>query len=149
MPKTLVCTLWTKKITKNTVGSRGRVSSFVRKPLYVSFWRYTEFHTWKKSRNSVKFRGISRNYTSRNSAEFRRNCSQFRAEYGIDGSKKNRRNSVSSEFRGHPSNSKILDIEKFACLVSLSWLERGRYLSLLSRASDEGRVLRGQLLYWA
>ncbi len=41
-----------------------------------------------KSRNSVKFRGISRNYNSRNSAEFRRNFSQFRTEYGIDGSKK-------------------------------------------------------------
>jgi len=75
MPKTyhvtLVCTFWTKKITKNTVGSRGWVSSFVRKPLNVSFWRYTEFHTWKKSRNSVKFRGISQNYTQgirRNSA---------------------------------------------------------------------------------
>ncbi len=56
----------------------------------------------KKSRNSVKFREISRNYTSRNSAEFRQNCSQFRTEYGIDGSKKKRRNSVSAEFRGHP-----------------------------------------------
>ncbi len=56
----------------------------------------------KKSRNSVKFRRISRNSTSRNSAEFRRNFSQFRTEYGIDGSKKNRRNSVSTEFRGHP-----------------------------------------------
>ncbi len=101
MPKThhvtLVCTFWTKKITKNTVGSRGRVSSSVRKPLCVSFWRYTEFFTWKKSRNSVKFRGISRNYTSRNSAEFRRNCSQFRTEYRIDGSKKK-----PTEFRGHP-----------------------------------------------
>ncbi len=51
----------------------------------------------------MKFRGISRNYTTRNSAEFRQNCSQFRTEYGIDGSKKNRRNSVSAEFRGHPS----------------------------------------------
>ena len=70
--------------------------------LYVSLWRYTEFRTWKKSRNSVKFRGISRNYTSRNSPEFRWNCSQFRTEYGIDGSKKNGRNSVSAEFRGHP-----------------------------------------------
>ena len=39
------------------------------KLLYVFLWRYTEFHTWKKSRNSVKFRGISRNYTSRNSPE--------------------------------------------------------------------------------
>jgi hypothetical protein len=57
----------------------------------------------KKSRNSVKFREISRNYRSRNSAEFRRNCSLFRTEYGIDGSKKNRRNSVSAEFRGHPT----------------------------------------------
>ena len=73
------------------------------KLLYVSLWRYTEFHTWKKSRNSVKFRGISRNYMTRSSAEFRRNCSQFRTEYGIDGSKKNRRNSVSAEFRGHPT----------------------------------------------
>jgi hypothetical protein len=59
----------------------------------------------KKSRNSVKFRGISRNYTTRNSAEIRRNFSQFRTEYGIDGSKKNRRNSVSAEFRGHPTSS--------------------------------------------
>ena len=70
--------------------------------LYVSLWRHTEFRIWKKSRNSVKFRGISWNYTSRNSPEFRRNCSQFRTEYGIDGSKKNGRNSVSAEFRGHP-----------------------------------------------
>jgi hypothetical protein len=53
----------------------------------------------KKSRNSVKFRGISRNYTTRNSAEFRGILGQFRTEYGIDGSKKTggipcRRNSV-------------------------------------------------------
>jgi hypothetical protein len=71
----------------------------LRKLLYVSFWRYTKFRTWKKSQNSVKFRGISRNYKTRNSAEFRRNFSQFRTEYGIDGSKKTdgipcRRNSV-------------------------------------------------------
>jgi len=72
--------------------------------LYVSLWRHTEFRIWKKSRNSVKFRGISWNYTSRNSPEFRRNCSQFRTEYGIDGSKKNGRNSVSAEFRGHPTS---------------------------------------------
>ncbi len=72
--------------------------------LLVSFWRYAEYRTWKKSRNSVKFRGISRNYTTRNSAEFHRNFSQFRTEYGIDGSKKNRRNSVSTEFRGHPTS---------------------------------------------
>jgi hypothetical protein len=71
--------------------------------MYVSFWRYTEFLTWKKSRNSVKFREISRNYMQRNSAEFRRNFSKFRTDYGIDGSKKNRRNSVSTEFRGHPT----------------------------------------------
>jgi hypothetical protein len=56
--------------------------------LYVSFWRYAEFRTWKKSRNSVKSRGISRNYPTRNSSEFRRNFCQFRTEYGIDGSKK-------------------------------------------------------------
>jgi hypothetical protein len=58
----------------------------------------------KKSRNSVTFLGISWNYTSRNSAEFRRNFSQFRTEYGIDGSQKNRQNSVSTEFRGHPTD---------------------------------------------
>jgi hypothetical protein len=61
--------------------------------------------TGRDTRNAVheKRRGISRNYTTRNSAEFRRNFSQFRTEYGIDGSKKNRRNSVSTECRGHPS----------------------------------------------
>ncbi len=51
--------------------------------LCVSLWRYTEFLIWKKSRNSL---------------EFRRNCSQFPTEYGIDGSKKKR-----TEFRGHPT----------------------------------------------
>ncbi len=56
----------------------------------------------------MKFRGISRKYTTRNSAEFRQNFCQFCTEYGIDGSKKNRRNSVSSEFRGHPRNTVIL-----------------------------------------
>jgi hypothetical protein len=61
--------------------------------LYVSLWRYTEFRTWKKSRN----------YRTRNSAEFRGILGQFRTEYGIDGSKKNRRNYVSTEFRGHPT----------------------------------------------
>ncbi len=68
----------------------------------MSLWRYTEFLTGNKSRNSVKFRGISRNYRTRNSAEFRGILGQCRTEYGIDGSKKNRRNSVSTEFRGHP-----------------------------------------------
>jgi hypothetical protein len=42
----------------------------------------------KKVTGFLEFRGISRNYTTRNSAEFRRNFSQFRTEYGIDGSKK-------------------------------------------------------------
>ena len=86
-------------------GRRASCQPAERKLLYVSFWRYTKFRTWKKSRNSVKFRGISRNYPTRNSAEFRRNFCQFRTEYGIDGSKKNRRNSVSTEFRGHPKSS--------------------------------------------
>ncbi len=85
--------LYKKKSPKNTVIT-----------IILSLWRYTEFHTWKKSRNSVKFRGISWNYRTRNSGEFRRNFSQFRTEYGIDGSKKNRRNSVSTEFRGHPKS---------------------------------------------
>ncbi len=79
-----------------------RKNLILRKLLNVSFWRYREFLAWKISRNSVKFRGISRNYTTRNLAEFRRNFNQFRTEYGIHGSKKNRRNSVSTEFRGHP-----------------------------------------------
>jgi hypothetical protein len=51
----------------------------------------------------TEFREIPRNYKTRNSGEFRRNFSQFRTEYGIDGSKKNRRNSASTEFRGHPT----------------------------------------------
>ncbi len=89
-------------------GEFGIHGTKLHRPLNVSFWRYREFRTWKKSRNSVKFRGISRNHTSRNSAEFRRNCSQFRTEYGIDGSKKNRRNSVSAEFRGHPSPAAVV-----------------------------------------
>ncbi len=68
----------------------------LRKLLYVSFWRYTVRNSvHEKSRNSVKFRGISRNYTWRNSAEFRRNFSQFRPEYGIDRSDKKQ-----TEFRG-------------------------------------------------
>jgi hypothetical protein len=88
--------------------------------LYVSFWRCTEFRTWKKSRNSVKFRGISRNYRTRNSVEFRRNFSQFRTEYGIDGSKKNRRNSVSTEFRGHPTPHAKLLSTKISLLLMLN-----------------------------
>jgi hypothetical protein len=39
-----------------------------------------------------------------------RNFSQFRMDYGIDGSKKNRRNSVSTEFRGHPSHTHPLSL---------------------------------------
>jgi hypothetical protein len=63
------------------------------------------------TRNSVmkkvtEFREIPRNFTELYDTEFSgipRNFSQFRTEYGIDGSKKNRRNSVSTEFRGHPA----------------------------------------------
>ncbi len=51
-------------------------------------------HTWKKSRNSVKF---SRNFTEFYDTEFGGIVSQFRTEYGIDGSKKKQ-----TEFRGHP-----------------------------------------------
>jgi hypothetical protein len=74
-------------------------------------WYVVPFKTvpTRDIRNSVhekvtEFREIPRNftefYTSRNSAEFRWNFSQFRTEYGIDGSKKKtdgipcRRNSV-------------------------------------------------------
>ncbi len=78
------------------------------------------FSVWKKSQNSVKFRGISRNYTTRNSAEFRRNFIQFRTEYGIDGSKKNRRNSVSTEFRGHPTCSSTKGCTLY-CTCSIAW----------------------------
>jgi hypothetical protein len=53
----------------------------------------------------MEFREIPGNFTELYNTEFSgipRNLSQFRTEYGIDGSKKNRRNSVSAEFRGHP-----------------------------------------------
>jgi hypothetical protein len=49
-----------------------------------------------------------------------RNFSQFCTEYGIDGSKKNRRNSVSTEFRGHPRQERLyseqvkLDSEQYS-----------------------------------
>jgi hypothetical protein len=42
----------------------------------------------------TEFREIPRNFTELYDTEFRRNFNQFRTEYGIDGSKKNRRNSV-------------------------------------------------------
>jgi hypothetical protein len=65
----------------------------------------------------AEFREIPQNYNynykTRNSAEFRRNFSQFRTEYGIDGSKKNRRNSVSTEFRGHPRPDRRRDSSCF------------------------------------
>ena len=54
----------------------------------------------------MEFREILRNFTKLYNTEFNGipcNFSQYRTEYGIDGSKKNRRNSVSTEFRGHPS----------------------------------------------
>jgi hypothetical protein len=95
----------------------------LRKLFYVSLWRCTEFRTWKKSRNSLKFRGISRNYRTRNLPGIPRNFSQFRTEYGIDGSKKNRRNSVSTEFRGHPRYKPTIyytSFTKFLCISSSS-----------------------------
>jgi hypothetical protein len=54
----------------------------------------------------TEFREILRNFTELYHTKFSgipRNFSQFRAEYGIDRSKKNRRNYVSTEFRGHPT----------------------------------------------
>jgi hypothetical protein len=54
----------------------------------------------------TEFREIPRNFTELYDTEFSgipRNFSQFRTKYGMDGSKKNRRNSVSTEFRGHPT----------------------------------------------
>jgi hypothetical protein len=56
----------------------------------------------------TEFREIPRKFTELYDTEFGgipRNFSQFRTEYGIDGSKKNRRNSVSTEFRGHPRSN--------------------------------------------
>ncbi len=47
---------------------------------------------------TVKFREILSNYATRNSAKFR----GIRTEYGSYRSTKNRRNSVLTEFRGHP-----------------------------------------------
>ncbi len=80
----------------------------LRKLLCMWFFGDTRNSLHEKVTESVKFRGISRNYTQRNSAEFRRNFSQFRTEYGIDGSKKNRRNSVSTDFRGTPTAQPLI-----------------------------------------
>jgi hypothetical protein len=55
--------------------------------------------------HGIQFREIPRNFTELYDTEFSgisRNFSQFRTEYGIAESKKNRRNSVSTEFREHP-----------------------------------------------
>jgi len=104
-------TYYLKPIVCGSIKRRSRRSSGVTGTWYRSKLFQLEIYGipyMKKSRNSVKFRGISRNYSSRNSAEFRRNFSPFRTEYGIDGSKKNRRNSVSTEFRGHPTHNSFL-----------------------------------------
>jgi hypothetical protein len=82
----------------------------------------------KKSRNSVKFRGISRNNSSRNSVEFRRNFSQFRTGYEIDESKKNRRNSMSTKFRGHPRRNMGID-GKLVCSGEIPAVPRNGKLS--------------------
>ncbi len=60
--------------------------------------RYAKF-------SHTKNRGISRNFVKFHDTESRiipRNFVQFRIEYGIHGSTKNIRNSVSAEFRKHP-----------------------------------------------
>jgi hypothetical protein len=54
----------------------------------------------------AKFPGIPRNSAAFRDTEFRiipRNFWQFRVAYGIYGSNKNVRNSVLTEFRGHPT----------------------------------------------
>jgi hypothetical protein len=54
----------------------------------------------------TEFREIPRNFTELYVTEFGGIPPELQPiphEYGIDGSKKNRRNSVSAEFRGHPS----------------------------------------------
>jgi hypothetical protein len=59
----------------------------------------------KTKQNSAEFRGILRNLAAFRDTEFRiipRNFRQFRMAYGIYGSNKNVRNSVLTEFRGHP-----------------------------------------------
>ncbi len=68
--------------------------------------------------NSAEFHGIIRH-------GIQRNFSQFRTEYGIDGSKKNRRNSVSTEFRGHPKRDT-------PCMSNCPywWLWKGRQPAL-------------------
>ncbi len=82
----------TKKINKNTVIST-----------YPELVEITGIPYMKKV---TEFRENPRKFTELYDTEFGgipRNFSQFRTEYGIDESKKNRRNSVSTEFRGHPS----------------------------------------------
>jgi hypothetical protein len=70
-------------------------------PSFPAFWTKKMEETFFCA--SLDIYGIPYMKRTRNSAEFRGIFSQFRTEYGIDGSKKNRRNSVSTEFRGHPS----------------------------------------------
>jgi hypothetical protein len=79
--------------------SSGVIGMWYRSKLYQLY--FLEIYGILYIKKVTEFRDFSRNYTTRNSAEFRRNFSQFRTEYGIDGSKKTW-NSVSTEFRGHP-----------------------------------------------
>jgi hypothetical protein len=68
----------------------------------------------------TEFREIPRNFRELYDTEFSgipRNFSQF--EYGIDGSKKNRRNSVSTEFRGHPKKKSIETEKENMTMASL------------------------------
>jgi hypothetical protein len=80
------------------ISCQGLFNSFLRRS--VSYYPIM--------RNSVqsKIHGIPRNSAAFRDTEFRiipRNFQQFRMAYGIYGSNKNVRNSVLTEFRGHPS----------------------------------------------
>jgi hypothetical protein len=83
-----------KKPTKNTVIS--------------TYPELVEINGIPYKKKVTEFREIPRNFTELYDMEFSgipQNFSKFRMEYGIDGSKKNRRNSVSTEFRRHPSSN--------------------------------------------
>jgi hypothetical protein len=96
--------------------NRGR-KSHVRVPLIV-FKTICQLHPIM--RNSVQnklmeFRGIPRNSVAFRDTEFRiipRNFWQFRIAYGIYGSNKNIRNSVLTEFHGHPT-ANTLELSDF------------------------------------
>jgi hypothetical protein len=83
---------------RSKISCQGPFNSFLRRS--VSYYQSCEIPC------KAKFRGFTQNSAALRDTEFRiipRNFRQFRMAYGIYGSNKNVRNSVLTEFRGHPS----------------------------------------------